>query len=273
MRQLIVILTAAALTGCASTVLTEPIVHASPYLALYQLGGDTKLQSANTPTGTPPGAPSTSLETFGQGRSREDVGLRVDIGDGFGGFRADYYKLDMNTGASGELQSDWGALRAADLVSIYAEMDEVRLGYLEPLIDVSTKWRAQDLRVRAGAGGVFAVRDMKLRGRESTGARAQNVDFRGDVAYIALRARAAWRNLALDLDYAFAPEAFVVGGEVKGLSQDFEALLSYQLPQGDMRLFAGYRYSELAASGDVDGLSFENDLVIDGFQLGVVVTL
>ena len=108
--------------------------------------------------------------------------------------------------------------------------------------------------------------------RAAQGAGGEDVDFGGEVAYVALRARAAWQQLALDLDYAVAPDAFAFGGDIDGVSQDFEARISYQLPQGDMRFFAGYRYNEFAASGDADGLSFDSDLVIDGFQLGVLVT-
>ena len=55
----------------------------------------------------------------------------------------------------------------------------------------------------------------------------------------AVRARAAWQNLSLDLDYAVAPEDLVLGGDIEGLSQDFEAMVSYELPQRDVRVFAG----------------------------------
>lgn len=267
MRQLLVLLAASALTGCTSTVMAEPVFHASPYLALYQLRGDIALQSAGGQDN-----PAVPMETFGHGRRRDDVGLRVDVGDGFGGLRADYYKLDMNTSQSGQLANDWGQLLAGDVVSMFAEMDELRLGYVEPLVVLRTPWRGEDLRVRLGAGGTLAIRDARLRGRDTTTTRTQDVDFGGEVAYVALRARAAWQQLALDLDYAVAPDAFAFGGDIDGVSQDFEARISYQLPQGDMRFFAGYRYNEFAASGDADGLSFDSDLVIDGFQLGVLVT-
>lgn len=148
MRQLLVLLAASAFTGCASTALTEPVVHASPYLALYRLRGDVGLQSAGGQDNA-----ATSMDTFGQARRRDDVGLRVDVGDGFSGLRADYYKLDMNTSTSGQLAEDWGALLAGDSVSMFASMDELRLGYVEELVEFQTKWRAEDLRVRLGAGG------------------------------------------------------------------------------------------------------------------------
>ena len=64
----------------------------------------------------------------------------------------------------------------------------------------------------------------------------------------------------------------VVGGDIEGLSQDFEAMVSYELPQRDVRVFAGWRYSEFSAAGSEGPYRFENDLVIDGLQLGVLVT-
>ena len=270
-------LLAVALTGCTSTVLTEPIVHVSPYLALYRLRGDTKMQSEQPPgSGVIADNAALPLSSFGHDRTREDVGVRVDIGDGFGGLRADYYKLDMNTARSGVLTQDWGDLLTADLASIRAEMDELRLGYVEPLADTTVPWRGEDLQLRLGAGGVFATRRMKMRGREATNVATQDLEFSGDQVYAAVRAQATWQDITLDLDYAVSPESFVIGGDVEDLSQDFEARVSYQLPHRDIRFFAGWRYSELAASGSAEGLAgsyrFENDLVIDGIQLGVVVT-
>jgi hypothetical protein len=272
MRQLVVLLAAAAFTGCTSTVLTEPVIHVSPYLALYQLRGDTKMQSQGTLPSDIVNNPRQPLRRFGQDRFREDVGVRVDIGDGFGGLRGEYYKLDMNTSRSNELQADWGRLLAGDFASIYAEMDELRVGYVEPFADIRTKYRDEDLRLQFGAGGVFATREMDMRGRESTNTRTQNLKFDGDIVYVAVRARATWMDFSLDLDYAIAPESFVIGGDMEDLSQDFEARFSYQLPQRDIQLFAGVRYSEFSASGIANGFRYDTDLVVDGFQFGALVT-
>ena len=272
MRQTGALLTAALLSGCTSTVLTEPIVHVSPYLALYQLRGDTKMQSQGTLPSDLQNNPRQPLRRFGQDRFREDVGVRVDIGDGFGGLRGEYYKLDMNTSRSNELQADWGQLQAGDFASIYAEMDELRIGYVEPFADIRTDYRDEELRLQFGAGAVFATREMDMRGRETTNTRNQNLKFDGDVVYVAVRARATWKDFALDLDYAIAPEAFVVAGDMEDVSQDFEARLSYQLPQRDIKLFGGVRYSEFSASGIANGFRYDNDLVLDGFQFGLLVT-
>lgn len=272
MRRLAVLLAAAAATGCTSTVLTEPIIHASPYLALYELRGNTKMQSQGTLPSDLVNNPRQPLRRFGQDHFREDVGVRFDLGDGFGGIRADYYKLDQNTSKNGELQHDWGRLLAGDFASIQAEMDELRVGYVEPLFDLRTEYRDEPVRIQLGAGGVFATRSMRMRGRETTGTRNQNLTFSGDVVYLAVRARASWREFALDLDYAFAPEELVLSGEMEDFSQDLEARVSYRLPQRDIELFAGVRWSELSASGDANGFRYDTDLIIDGFQLGVSVT-
>lgn len=272
MRLICLVLAGAMFTSCTSTVLSEPVVHASPYLAIYQLRGDTSLQSNTNQPAAPQDNPAVSMDTFGHGRSREDVGIRLDVGDGFGGLRADYYKLDMDTSRSGVLANDWGQLRAGEAVNLFAEMDELRLGYVEPLLDARADWRGKELRLRLGAGGVLAVRDMNLRARETTNTRRQSVTFRGDVAYVALRAHAAWQDVELDLDYAVAPEAFKLSGDVEGVSQDLEARVSYRLPQGDMRFFAGYRLSEFSATADADGLVAQSNLEINGIQLGFLVT-
>lgn len=273
MRTLAVLLAATLLSGCSSTVMMEPGIYVSPYLALYQLRGNTKMQSEGTIPSEIVNNPRQPLRSFGQDRYREDVGLRADIGDGFGGIRAEYYRLDMDTSRQGELQHDWGRLLAGDMVSIYAEMDEVRLGYLEPLLDYQTEYRDEELRLQFAAGGVFATRQMSLEGRQAVpGSRVQELDLDGDVIYAAVRGRATWQQLQLDVDIAVAPEGFVIGGDIEDFSQDIEARLSYRLPQRDISFFAGVRYSEFSASGIANGFRFDNDMKIDGFQLGLTVT-
>ena len=273
MRTLVVLMAATLFTGCTSTVLMDPAIYVSPYLALYQLRGNTKMQSEGATPSEIVNNPRQPLRSFGQDRHREDVGLRADIGDGFGGIRAEYYRLDMDTGRAGELEYDWGRLLQGDMVSIYAEMDELRVGYVEPFADIRTEYRDEELRLRFGAGGVFATRSMTLEGREATpGSRAQSLSIKGDVVYLAIRARAEWKQFVLDFDYAAAPEEFVLSGDMEDLSQDIEAKLSYRLPQRDISFFAGMRFSEISASGIANGFRYDNDMAIDGFQLGVTVT-
>ncbi len=271
MRTLVVLLAATLFSGCTSAVMAEPTIHVSPYLALYQLRGKTKMQSAGTTPGQLANNPQQELRQFGQDRHREDVGLRADIGDGFGGIRAEYYHLDMNTARTGQLDYDWGRLLAGDLVSIDAEMNELRIGYVEPFADIRTEYRDEELRLQFAAGGVFATRSMTLRGR-ATGTRTQDLTIESDVLYLAARARVSWMEFALDLDYAAAPEGLVLAGDMEDFSQDIEARLSYRLPQRDISFFTGVRYSTISASGDANGFRYDNEMAIDGFQLGVSVT-
>lgn len=273
MRTPGLLLAATALCGCTSTLLVEPQLRVSPYLAIYELRGNTSMQSVESTS--PPALqnnPAQPMRQFGQDRFREDVGVRVDFGDDFGGLRAEYYKLDMNTSRRGVLEHDWGRLLAGDEVNIYAEMDELRLGWVEQFAEFSFEHRERDVKVQFGAGATFATRSMTLRGSTEDNSRVQNADIDGDAIYAALRARISWRNLALDVDYAIAPEAFVLSGEQEDLCQDLEARVSYRLPQRDIELFAGARYSRLRASGDANGFRYDADLIVDGVQLGVSVT-
>ena len=272
MRTLVVLLAATFLSGCTSTVLAEPAIHVSPYLAVYQLRGKTKMQSFVDPMnpGTVQNNPYQKMRTFGQGHLREDVGIRADIGDGFGGIRADYYQLDMDTSTSGELTSAWGNLPGTDKVSLYANMDELRIGYVEPFADFRTEYRDEELRFQFAVGGVFTYRQMTLKARDETF--TQNSELAGDTIGGAVRARISWKAFSLDLDYAGAPAFLVLSGDIEGLSQDFEARLSYRLPQRDISFFAGLRYTEFSGTGMAGSFQYDSDMVIDGMQFGVKVT-
>ncbi|HEX5053918.1 MAG TPA: hypothetical protein VFZ65_19220 [Planctomycetota bacterium] len=271
MRTIAVTALASLFTGCASTVMAEPKILVSPYLAVYQLRGKTSLQSPTGP-GQPPqdNAPQT-MRQFGQDHHHEDVGVRADIGDGFAGFRIDYYKLDMGTSHKDFLNSNWGNLLASDLVSMTADMDELRIGYLEPLLRQQVMYREQPLVFRVAGGGVFAYRDMVLRAKSDDLMRMQNLAIDGNVIYGALRCQATWRDFAIDFDYAISP-GLALGGDYEGLQQDVEVRGSYTLSMRDITLFAGYRYSEFPAEGTHDNLAFDADLAIDGFQFGFAVT-
>jgi len=270
MRHLVVLI-AVLPSACMTPALSEPTIRVSPYLALYQLRGDSSVQSNGPSPGQIVDNAPQPMRTFGQDHYREDVGVRADIGDGFAGFRVDYYRLDMNTSRKGTLDDDWGNLQQNDEVQLYAAMDELRIGWLEPLIDERTKYRDEPLRLQLAAGGVFAHRDMKLNGRTDDLMRQQQLRLDGDVAYLAVRGRASWQDLSLDIDYSISPE-LVIAGDFEGVQQDFETRLSYQLANRDITFFGGYRYSTLEAEGGADGLRYQADLVIDGFQLGVSVT-
>lgn len=257
------------LTACSSTTI-EPRILVSPYLAMYQMRGDISMQSEPTP-GVPQDNPAQTLEDFGQAHYREDIGVRTDIGDGFGGARIDYYQLDQGTAASGALTADWGQLLANDVVSMDVHMEELRVGYLEPFAKLETTWREYPLTLRLAAGGVLAYRDIDLRARSVDGLRTQNAEIEGDVFYPAVRVRVSWRDASIDVDYAVSPN-LVLDGDFEGVLQDVEARLSYSLPMRDVTFFGGYRYSTFPAEGKANGFAYDADLIVDGFQVGVTVT-
>lgn len=259
------------LGSCTSLTMAEPQILVSPYLAVYQLRGDIGMQSQPTPGGPLQDNPQQSLRTLGQNHHHEDVGVRVDIGDGFGGFRIDYYRLDMGSAHPDALTADFGSLSTTDVVATRVTMDELRLGYLEPLLDLETEYRDHPLTLHFAAGAVLAHRSMDLRVRTDDGLRTQPVQVRGDVVYPAVRARVGWRDVALDVEYAASP-GLTLGGDFEGLQQDLEARLSYTLPMRDVTFFGGFRYSELPAEGSAGGLRYDADLVLDGFQFGLVLT-
>ncbi len=259
------------LAACSTTTFAEPRILVSPYLALYQLRGDVGMQSQPVPGGPLQDNAPQPLRTFGQDHHREDIGVRADIGDGFAGLRIDYYRLDQNTSKSGALGADWGRLLATDVVRMRAEMDELRIGLLEPITTVRATWRERPLTLRLAGGGVFAYRAMELRARTEDGVRTQNAEIDGDVLSLAARFRAGWRDWAFDVDYAISPE-IVLGGDFDGVLQDLELRLGYTMPLHDVTFFGGYRLSTLEARGHADGFRYDADLTIDGFQLGVSVT-
>jgi len=57
-----------------------------------------------------------------------------------------------------------------------------------------------------------------------------------------------------------------------GVLQDAEVRASYTMPLNDITFFAGYRYSQLDASGTTNGFGYDADLTLDGYQFGVAVT-
>lgn len=266
-----VIWLAALLPACTKT-FAEPRVLVSPYLAVYRLRGDMGVQSDPGGGAGLQDNAQVPLRTFGQEHFREDVGLRTDIGDGFGGVRIDYYRLDQGTSRTGVLPNDWGGLLAGDTVQMRAAMDELRIGWLEPVLQARTEWRDRPLQLKAALGGVFTHRDLELRTRTQDGSRTQNVQVDGNVVAAAVRLRASWRDFGIDVDYSISPN-LSLGGDHDGLQQDAEARLSWTMPLHDVTFFAGYRYSRIEAEGVATApVGYDADLVIDGFQFGVTVT-
>ena len=265
---------ASCLAAACSITTAEPQLLVQPYLAVYQLRGDIAMQSNLVAIGGFAFAqdnPANDLRTFGQDHYREDFGIRADFGDGFGGLRVDYYKLDQKSAGNGSLANDFGALPATDIVTMDVEMDELRIGYLEPLFHVKSKLRDKPLDVQFALGAVLAHREMDLRARSLVSAREQKTEIEGDVGYAAARFRIGWHDFAIDADYAISPD-LALGGDFEGTLQDLELRASYTVPYREITFFGGWRYSTLPAEGHARFFRYDADLVLDGFQLGVMVT-
>lgn len=268
MRNL-AILGAAALAGACTSTFAEPRLLVSPYFTVYRLHGDVAMQSAPTP-GALQDNVAQPTRAFGLNGHENDIGVRVDLGDGFAGLRLDYLRLDQGTTRSNVLDGDWGRLLAGDEVRGSATMDEFRLGWLEPILTARTNYREQPLVVKVAAGGQLAHRDLTYGASTLDGARSQKVGIDGDVAYAAVRVRATWRSFGVEGDYAISP-GLVLGGDYEDLQQDLEMRVTYNLPLHDVTFFAGFRYSQLQAEGNVDGFGYDADLSIDGYQFGVTL--
>ena len=272
MRVIAILVVASASSSCTATLTTEPRLQVSPYYAVYELRG--KVNVSTDPGGGAPlqTNPPQEMSLFGQDHHEDDVGIRVEFGDGFAGLRADYYRLDMTTSQNGILPADWGALLSGDVMRMNADMDELRLSWVEPLTQIDTTWRDEDLTIRFAGGGEFAYRDLNLRAQTDDTVRRQNISISGETISLAARARAEWRDFTLDVDYAISPD-FTVSGDYTGVNQDLELRGSYEIPGRDVTFFAGYRYSTLEADGNAGMVPYSTELEIDGFQFGMMISL
>jgi hypothetical protein len=261
----------AALAGCSTRTFAEPQVFVSPYMAVYQLRGDTKMESQPGGTGPIVGNRSQTLEDFGSGGHEEDIGIRADVGDGFAGIRLDWYQLDMNTSKFGVIDDDWGALPSGSRVQMSQDMDEFRLSYVEPVYVTKSEWRNRPLEFKVAAGGVFAHRSMHLRATTDDYLTRQDAKITGQDLYPAVRMQAKWRDYRVDLDYAVCPDLHL-SGDMNGVLQDLELRLTYEVPLRDLRFFAGYRYGNLDARGTQGNFDYEADLTLDGLQFGLQLT-
>lgn len=258
-------------SACTAT-FADPKLYLSPYYAVYRLRGDATVQT--DPGGGAPrqNNPRQPLSTFGVGSHENDVGLRAEVGDGFGGIRADYYRMTMNTMRRGVLAEDFGQMQQGDFALMSSVMDELRLSWIEPVWSATTQWREEDMTFHVGAGAQATYRDLTLHARTPDDARRQSVPISGETAAAAARFRVEWQRIAVDCDYAISPH-LSLGGDFGGLQQDFELRGSYHVPLRDMTFFAAYRWSDFGGDGSADGLGYAADFKLDGFQLGLTVTL
>lgn len=256
----------ALLAGCDSVPVTaNSRLLVSPYLATYRLRGDLGMASAASPT-----AASQPYSAFGIGSHEDDFGVRFDLGDGFGGVALDYYRMEANTSRAGTLGADFGALNAGDQASMRQTMDEWRLSYLVPTLVAEGRMRGEPLDLRLALGATAAHRDMSLRVATPDQSRIQNLGIQGDSLYATAKFRARLRQVSFDLQYSFCPDVQI--GDFGPAMHDLETRLSYEVPFQDVTAFLGWRYATLPAGGTQDGLPYDSDLTLDGFQFGVQVS-
>ncbi|MEC7583476.1 MAG: hypothetical protein VYE77_04100 [Planctomycetota bacterium] len=262
------------LAACGSfPVPIDPLFKVSPYLANYQLRGKMSMQSPG-----PVNNPSQSLRQFGFGSHEDDVGVRASLGDGLTGLNFDYYRLDMDTSRTGVLTDDFGTLGAGDTATMSATMDEWRFGWMHEVYHHSASFRQDPLDMHVGLGAVYAYRNLRMRPRTVISASSpapdplpsQNIDLVGDAIYPSVRMRTVWRSLRFDFNYAISPDLQLTG-DYDGILQDFETRFGYELPYQDIEFFAGWRYSTLKGNGSNNGLGYDADLKLDGFQFGMSV--
>lgn len=264
---MIALLTAA----CSTTTFAEPRYQLSPYVAVHRLKGD-----ASTATPGIGGAPATGnadvpVSAFGQGERDDDLCWRFDVGDGFAGVRVDWYRLGIQGDDGRTLAGGYGAFTAGDVAPMRAKMDEFRVGYVESFAHRRLDLWGRPLTLRAGAGGVFASRDLSLTAVRTGDGAVERSSFDGENLYAALRLGARWQDVALDVEYALSPDV-AVAGDVDGLLHDLELRAAWTIPYQDVTLFAGWRFATLSAATDADGLRRTADLTLDGILLGVSVS-
>jgi hypothetical protein len=263
------------LGACAlPAALEDPKIQASPYLALYTLKGKTRMQSVDQGTGSIVDNNDVHLREFGGEHYDEDVGVRFDVGDGFSTFRFDYLMLDQNTSQKGTLSDDWGTMQQGDQAHLRTRMNEIRLGYVNEIWREKFGERERQVDLRLGVGAMMGIRQLKMEAREDQAGRTQTVRSSDQGSFgPAVRARASYRGWYVDGEYAISPDNWSLGGEFDGTQQDLEVRLGYQIPMQDVAVFFGYRWSQFEIKGNEGGLNHREDLTLDGFQFGVVITL
>jgi hypothetical protein len=252
--------------------LEDPKLQFTPYLSVYEVTGKTRMQSFNGGGGVVDNN-SINLRDMGGGHHDEDVGGRVDVGDGFSTFRVDYLRLDANSSRKNAIPDDWGALVQGDVVHMGTIMDEVRVGYVNEVWHGTFGEKERQVDVRVGLGAVLGWRNMKMEVVEDNLVRQQTIhaDDDGSIAP-AVRARASLRGWFLETEYAISPEGWSFGGDFDS-TQDLEVRIGYQIPLQDVAVYAGWRWSQYEISGTEGSLRHDDDLTLTGFQFGVVITL
>lgn len=253
--------------------LEEPKLQFSPYLSVYEITGKTRMQSFDG-SGNVVDNSYVNLREMGGGHHDEDVGGRIDVGDGFSTFRVDYLRLDTNSSRTNAISDDWGSLVQGDVVHMGATMDELRVGYVNEVWSGKFGAKEREWQMQVGVGAVLAWRDMRMDVVENNLVRQQKINASEDGSIApAVRARATYKNWFLEGEYAISPEGWSVGGDFDGTQQDLEVRLGYQIPLQDVVVFAGWRWSQYDITGYEGALRHDDVFTLSGFQFGVSITL
>jgi len=257
--------------GACSSIpgLDDPTLTLAPYYAGYEVRGSTNMQS-DAGMGVLMNNGEIDLEQFGVNSRDDDVGIYAEMSEGISGLRFTYLRLDQVSQDKGILPANWGNMLETDLVRTVLEMDEYRLNYTAAIFDQTVEFRDEDLRMELGIGGTIAHRDFVMRVREESAIlREEKIELKDDgVLYGTARARLSWRGAAITADYAYSDD-WSLGGDFKGVLQDLEITGSYELDFQDVRLFGGWRRTEIPAQGTRDEFRVATDFLIEGFYLGL----
>ena len=259
------------LAGCSAIPgLAEPRVSLAPHVVLLDIEGDTNMQSRSG--GPIINNPEMNLDAFAATDRNSEFGGSVRIGDGFSGITIDFLDIDNSTSANGFLTNDWGDLRAGDTVNTEIEGYEFRIRYIAQFFEHSFETDNEDVRVQVGAGPGFATRKIEFKVTESSQTRRQNINAQDDgVLYIASRAKVSYSGFAAVADYQISP-SFNFGGDFDDTLWDLELLGTYTFEDQDLTVYAGWRRSELPASGREGDFEYDLDLTFDGWILGLEFT-
>lgn len=246
----------------------HPQVTLIPQYVLLRVRGDSSMQSADG-SGDIINNSAIALSDMGLGDREEDVGGTIHFGDGFSGADLSYLRIDHETSTGQTLPTAYGAVRQGDVARPRFEMDEYRLRYAAAVFDHETD---SGVRIQLGPGVLLAHRNGELSLSEVGRERRQAAKFRDNgIVYLGARSRFGYRGFALQADYAINPDV-TWGGDFDGVLHDLEVTGSFTFEDQALRLYAGYRRSDLDTSGTAGPFAYSSDVVLDGYVLGVGFT-
>ena len=257
------------MTSCGLPGLESPQYRFTPEFTLYQLSGGAKMQSGSGAAQVD-NAKMPARELGQDQRDAGDWGGTLAVGEGISNFEVSYLHVDVDGGtARGILSQGFGALQAGDKVYSTLRGSEIRAAYHARVWD--HQWKS-GAKLEFAPGAMLANRSLAFRAREINNARTQRINLDdGLTPYLAARARASYKQFAVQLDYAIDP-GIHLGGSYEGTMQDMSVSLRYAaLPDQDVDLILGWRRFDLFASGSSEGQRWETDWKLEGFFFAVAI--